>query len=138
MKGGPNTANPPLRWTSPRASKVVIEPCASPRNLPRTRLATERQRWPRGLMVSEIAQVVLEEILGKALSGVFRGARSPKARLLKWCAWMSLVVAIACFVMSGVYAIAVAAIAGGVLVVLFFAFGIWAAAVNASLRADGG
>lgn len=89
-------------------------------------------------MLDDLASGIAEEVLRAAFSGAFRRAQSRKARLLKWLAFASLVLGPACFVIAVVNGNAAAGIAGCAMVVLFFVFGIWAAAINAKLRSENG
>ena len=93
-------------------------------------------------MLEEFIKIVFEEIIGAAFSGIFRHARSRKARTLKYTAWLAMVSSITFFVVAGVFArgnmVAIAFICGAICIVAFFSFGTWASAINAKVEHDDG
>lgn len=85
-------------------------------------------------MVEELVKLVIEEGIGAAFSGVFRKARSRRARCLKIAAWTCAAASLALFITAAQLAnenlVTPAAIGGAVGVAGFLGFGVWAAIVN--------
>ncbi len=93
-------------------------------------------------VIEELIKTVFEEIISAAFGGIFRRARSRKARTLKFTAWVAMISSIALFVVAGTFArgnmVAVAFMCGALSTAAFFFFGTWASVINAKVEHDGG
>jgi hypothetical protein len=90
-------------------------------------------------VIVEFTKLVLEEVIGAGLSGVFHDARSRKAQFLKWGAWGSLVggmTVLQYWLAADGHASVLLAWVGAAGILGFFVLGALAAAANAIAESE--